>query len=441
MLLVDVREPIKERVPVSYPGQGVKSAAAMKNPGTLITGPGKPSSLPGSWPQFRGARRDNIARDSKPIPRSWPKDGPAVLWRLPVGEGHAGATIHNGRVYLIDYDRAKQEDAIRCLSLDDAKEIWRYTYSVEIKRYHGMSRTVMAVNDKFAVALGPMCQFSCLDAVTGQLIWKIDLVEEYGVIIPPWYAGQCPLIEETRVILAPSSAPLMMALDLATSRTLWRTPPEADNAGMTHSSIAAMTFNGQKQYIYCSGIGVFGVADGDGRILWKKKDWKIGMANIPSPVVVGEDRVFLTGGYGSGCVMIRLKAVADGKIETEEVFRAKPELFGSDQQTPILYENHIYGVSADKNLVCLDLSGKRKWNTSEGKFGLGPYLIADGVILALEDEKGTLVMSEATPQSYKELARAKLLKGINAWAPMAMAEGRLILRDLTEMICVDLNAK
>ncbi len=415
-------------------GETVQSTAG-RNSGTLIPGSGTASAIVGSWPQFRGADRTNIVHDAGPLARAWPEDGPEVLWSVEVGEGHAGAAIHNGRVYLVDYDREKQEDAIRCLSLDDAGEIWRYTYYVKVKRNHGMSRTVPAVNGRYLVALGPKCHVHCLDALTGELIWKIDLVEEFGAEVPPWYAGQCPLIDGDVVILAPGGDALMMAIELETGRILWRTP----NPGgwkMTHSSIVPMDYKGTRQYIYCSTRGVVSVAAEDGRILWTNRDWVIKLATVPSPVIVGEDRIFLSGGYNSGCMMLRLNSRGD-TLETEELFRLKAVQFGADQHTPILYQDHIYGVRPGGELACLDLEGNRLWTSGGAKrFGLGPFLLADGLLFILDDEHGVLRLVEATPTGYNELAQAKLLQGHDAWGPMAMVAGRLILRDATTMVCV-----
>jgi len=395
-----------------------------------------PADDEGSWPQFRGADRTNIVRDAGRLARSWPGESLRVLWKLEVGEGHAGAAIHNGRVYLVDYDREKQEDAIRCLSLTDGSEIWRYTYSGKIKRNHGMSRTVPAVNDDYVVAIGPKCHVHCLDAESGQLIWKMDMKDQFRAEVPPWYAEQCPLLEGDAVILAPGGDPLMMAVELCTGRILWKTP-NPGGWGMTHSSAVPMDYNGSRQYIYCTTRGVAAVSARDGRILWTKPDRKMAMANVPSPVVVGEDPVFLSGGYNTGCVMIRLRGELDS-IQTEEVFRLKHTVFGADQQTPILSKGHIYGVIPGGKLACLDLNGNRLW-TSGGanRFGLGPFLLADGLLLVLHDQDGTLHLVEADPAGYRELARAKVLDGHDAWGPMAMASGRLILRDLTQLVCIE----
>lgn len=406
-----------------------------KNTGTLIVGEGEPVEDAGLWPEFRGSDGTNIARDAKGLAREWGDGEPKKLWEITVGEGHAGPTVHNGRVYLVDYDREKEEDAIRCLSPEDGSEIWRYTYSVKIKRNHGMSRTVPAVNDDYLVSIGPKCDVRCLNAKTGELVWKMDLVEQFGTTVPPWYAGQCPIIEGDRVILAPGGDPLMMAVELATGEIVWRTQ-NPGNWGMTHSSIVGMDYNGSRQYVYCTTRGVVGVAAEDGELLWTKPDWKIAIANVPTPVVVGDDRIFFSGGYKSGCVMVRLKGEGT-EIETEEVFRLDFKVFGAEQQTPILYKGHIYGVIPSGELACLDLEGNRLWTSGRAtRFGLGPYMLADGLIFVLHDQKCTLHVAEATPEEYRELASAQVLEGHDAWGPMAMANGRLLLRSLTKMVCL-----
>jgi outer membrane protein assembly factor BamB len=403
------------------------------NTGTLIAGPGRAADLPGDWPGFRGLNRDNILPSAGPLLRTWPEEGPKVLWRVPTGEGHAGAAVHRGRVYLIDYDQEKKEDAIRCLSLADGQEIWRYTYSVHVKRNHGMSRTVPAVTDDYVVSIGPLGHVTCLNAATGALVWKFDLVREFQTEVPPWYAGQCALIDGGAAILAPGGDPLIMAVDLATGAVRWRTPNPGGH-GMTHSSIMPFDAPGGRQYVYCSTRGVVGVSATDGRLLWLYPDWKISIANVPSPVVVSGERLFLSGGYDAGCLMLGLIPAP------APLWRLKASVFGSPQHTPILWQDHLYGVIPNGELACLDLSGKVRWTSGpQRRFGLGPFLLADGMLYVLNDQSGTLYLVSADPTVYVEHAAAKVLKGHDAWAPMALAGGRLILRDLTELACLDVG--
>jgi outer membrane protein assembly factor BamB len=359
-----------------------------------------------------------------------------MFWSLEVGEGYAGPVVLNGRIYLMDYDREHKQDALRCLSLADGQEIWRYAYPVSVKRNHGMSRTVPAVTEKYVVAMGPKCHVVCVDAVSGELKWGLDLVRQFGTTIPQWYAGQCPFIDGTNVILAPGGTnALLAALDLATGAVVWQTPNFSNDWKMTHSSVMPMEFAGQRTYVYCGSLGVVGVAARDGAVLWTNMQWRISIANVPSPLVLPEARVFLSGGYDAGSMMLQLKP-GSGGIVVETLFRLPPAIFGATQQTPIFRDGHIFGVRPDGQFVCLGLDGKVVWASGVAhQFGLGSFLMASGLIYAVSDS-GKLSLFEATPARFNLLAQAQVLKGREAWGPMAMAGGRLLVRDTTRLACL-----
>ena len=430
-----VRLPDPNNVRQAFSGEDV--VADLR--GELIESNGVPADLPGAWPRFRGANYDAISTEDVELARTWGADGPSVLWSIDVGEGYAGAAILAGRVYILDYDREKQADAIRCLSLADGKEIWRYSYPVKVKRYHGMSRTVPAVTEKYIVTMGPKCHVTCLDSMTGQFRWMLNLVKDFKATVPPWYAGQCPLIDGDRAIIAVGGGALMMAVDCETGRIIWQSP-NPHGWRMTHSSVIPAEFAGKRMYIYCASGGVVGISAQDGSILWENAQWKIRIANFPSPVVAGDGLIFLSGGYNAGSMMLRLAEDA-GKWRAETLFKLEPEVFGAEQQTPILFDGHIYGVRQDKQMACIDLKGNLIWASgSNKKFGLGPFIIINGLIYAMNDS-GLLRLIEATPAGYMQLAEAKVLEGPDSWGPMAVAAGRLILRDLNRMICLDITEK
>jgi len=426
---LQVRQPGMDR-----PAAG--GGAAEQNPitlGRLATGPGVPAALPGAWPGFRGALGDGVATDR--VAHTWGGAGPARRWSVDLGEGYAGAAVRAGRVYVFDYDQVNQADALRCLSLDDGREIWRFSYPIKIKRNHGMSRTVPTVTDRYVVGFGPKCHVICLDAASGRLVWGLDLVRQFNAEVPPWYAGQCPLVDGDRVILGTGGDALLAAVDLATGRVLWQTPNPRDWK-MTHSSVVPLEFAGQRMYVYCGSGGVAGVAADDGRLLWETEAWTISIATIPSPVPVGGGRLFLAGGYNAGCLMLQL-AAADNKFTVQPLFRLPATEFGATQQTPILYQDNLYGVRPDGQLACLDLQGKVCWTSgSASRFGLGPFLMAGGLMFVMNDS-GTLTLAEVSPAGYRTLARARVLNGHDCWAPLALAGGRLLARDLTQMVCLD----
>ncbi|MBI3945336.1 MAG: PQQ-like beta-propeller repeat protein [Armatimonadetes bacterium] len=433
-----------ERVPQPLPpGRSPGSTAPVNLAGRFLAFDGLPAAdLPGSWPRFRGERLDNIAADAPPLARSWGSGGPAVLWSRDLGEGYAGAAVRNGRVYVLDYDQAAQTDALRCLSLEDGREVWRRAYPVKIKRNHGMSRTVPAVTERFVVTLGPKCHVLCVEAATGKYLWGLDLVRQFRARVPVWYAGQCPLIEGDRVILAPGGSALLMAVDAATGKVLWKTPNPRQWT-MTHSSVLPVEFNGRRMYVYCASGGVVGVSAADGSLLWETTEWKISIANVPTPVAIGEGRLLLTGGYNAGGMILQLEE-SEGRITAKVAARFKPAELGAEQQTPIFYEDHIYAVlpsgqPSSGQLVCLDAEGERRWASGNTRrFGLGPFLIADGLIFVMNDS-GLLTLAEATPGGYRQLAQARVLQGHDSWGPLALAGDRLLARDLTRMVCLDVG--
>lgn len=397
----------------------------------------------GDWPLFRGMELDAIAHDTRSLLRQWPEAGPKVVWDKTLGEGHAGAAVRAGRVYLLDYDREKERDVMRCFALDDGREFWNYSYPVQIKRNHGMSRTVPAVTDRFVIGLGPKCHLFCLDAVSGKPYWLKDMTVEFGATVPAWYAGQCPLIDQQgRLILATGADDsLLVALDPESGRVLWKSP-NPRGWKMTHVSVVPMRFAGRELFVYCGKGGVAGIAADNGELLWDTTDWKISIATVPSPVPLPDGKIFCSGGYNSGAVMLQMKEASDGKIAIETLYRLSPKEFGSAQHTPIFYDGHLFGVrERDKQLVCLDLDGNEVWKSgSQNQFGIGPYIIADGLIWVLEDG-GRLTIAEATPAAYRPIASAQVLDGHDAWAPMALADGFLLLRDLTRFLCLDVREK
>jgi outer membrane protein assembly factor BamB len=441
----DPASDIKMRLPGAdnKPKVLVDDDEPIKIKGKLVKFDGVPADLPGAWPRFRGPDFDAISKEDITLARTWPADGPRILWSIEVGEGYAGAAVLAGRVYIMDYDRENEADSIRCLSLEDGEEIWRYSYPIKVKRFHGMSRTIPAVTDEYVVTIGPKCHVTCLDSMTGEFRWMLNLVKEFNTKVPQWYAGQCPLIEDGKAIIAPAGDVLMMAVDCQGGEIVWKTP-NPDGWVMTHSSIVPMVFNSKRFYVYCGGAkdsgGVVGVSAEDGSVLWKTEQWRL-RTNVPSPVIVGEDRIFLSAGYGqyeNGCTMLHLTET-DSTIKAQMEFLHPTEVFGSMQQTPIFYNGFIYGVRMDKQLVCLDLEGNIVWtSTSANKFGSGPYVIAKGLMYVLDDT-GTLTMLEATHSGYVQLAQTRLPEGREYWGPMAVASGRLILRDLTRMICLDIT--
>jgi outer membrane protein assembly factor BamB len=407
---------------------------------------GSPSALTASWPRFRGAFLDNTSRERVSLVEPSDPWQPPVLWSVELGEGHAGAAVANGRVYVLDYDERRQADALRCFSLDDGREIWRRWYTVRLKRNHGISRTVPAVNERYVVTIGPSCQVMCCNALSGDLLWGLDLAERFATEVPLWYTGQCPLIDGSQAVIGIGGQALLVGIDLNSGRILWQTP-NPRKLKMSHSSIMAMTIGGVRLYVYAAIGGIVGVSaepGTKGRQLWESRDFDATVI-APSPVYCGEGRIFVTAGYGAGSIMLQVVRTGEA-FAVQTLYRHRPtQGFACEHQTPILYRGHLFGIlpkdagARRTEFACWHLEGNWAWSSGETqRFGLGPYLLADGKFLIL-NEDGVLTLAEASTEAYRPLASAKVLEGPDAWAPMALVAGRLIVRDTRRMVCVDLR--
>lgn len=397
---------------------------------------------PADWPQFRGPNRDGVSTETGLL-RAWPEGGPKQLWSIPLGQGYSGAAVVGGRVYVNDYDEATSDYLIRCLSLADGKEIWRYKESRRIRPNHAITRTVPATDGRYVFSLDPKAVLHALDAATGREIWRKDFVQDYGSKIPPWYNGQCPLVEKERVLVAPvGSSALVVALDKAKGTEIWRTP-NPDGWLLSHSSLMPARIGGVDQYLLSVLDGTFAVAAAYGKRLWHHP-FKFNLTVAPSPLVVDADRVYVTGAYDAGGTMFRVKKSAAGAFTTETLFVHKPDEWNSEVQTPIVFQKHLFAVGKKKRglFTCLDFDGKPVW-TSDGRasFELGSFILADGMFIVLEGKTGTLRLLEASVSGYKELASAAVLTGPDVWAPLALSDGKLLVRDLGRLVCLDLKRR
>lgn len=413
--------------------------------GTLKTFDGVPSELPGNWPRFRGAEFDNICKDDVTLADKWPEGGPKVYWSVELGEGYAAPAVLNGCVYLFDYDEDARADALRCFSLADGREIWRHSYKLPAKRNHGFSRTIPAVTDECIVTIGPRCHVSCVETGTGEFRWGIDLQKDYGTTEPLWFTGQCPLIEEGLAILAPAGPDvLLMAVDCKTGEVVWKTP-NPKGWKMSHSSVMPITLHGEKMFVYAAIGGMAGVSK-QGKLLWEIP-WNASVV-APSPVAVGGNRVFITAGYGAGSLMVQIDKTPEGYLAREIAKHGPKDWLACEQQTPILADGLLYGImpkdsgALKKQFVCYSPdSGNLVWSSGKAaRFGIGPFILADDKFYVLDDD-GTLTMLALSKTGYKPLAQHKVLDGHDAWGPIALAGTRMLLRDSTRMVCIEVGGE
>ncbi len=400
------------------------------------------------WPGFRGSQYDNILTTDYPVNENWSVKEPRVAWSIPTGEGHAAAAIYNGLVYFIDYDEDERADVLKCISLETGEELWRRWYHVQIKRNHGMSRTIPAVNESVVLTIGPRCHVMCVDRLTGDFLWGIDMEKEYETETPLWYTGQCPIIIDDVAVLAVGGTALFVGVDIHTGEVLWETP-NPESWRMSHSSITPMTISGKQMLVYSAIGGVCAISaekEDMGSLLWQNNEWAPSVI-APAPVYLGNQRVYVTGGYGAGGAILEINKLND-EFSARLVQQFAPhEGLASEQQTAILHNGYVYGISpkdagANRNqFMCYRVNDLTRpvWQSERtNRFGLGPFMVLNDKFLILDDD-GTLSMIEASTTGFQLVNQHKFRDGHDAWGPFAFADGYLVLRDSYQLYCLDLR--
>ena len=396
--------------------------------------------LAADWPQYGGPDRTNISAE-KGLPRTFPADGLKVVWTTEVGAGYGGAAIQDGKVYILDRN-AGRGDMLRCLDLETGKDDWSYSYPAPGKVSHDGSRSVPTVDDKYIFTVGCFGQVFCISKQTHKPVWSKNIMKDFGagVELPMWGYSQSPLLYKDVVIIAPQTKQAgLAALEKATGKERWRSEP----VGAAHyvSPIVA-NIDGVDQAIIVNADGASAIDAATGKKLWKYGGWSCKIS-IPNVTAIGDGRVVITGGYKAGTVMIKVSQV-DGKWQAKELWRS--DKINSQMNPALLYKDHLYFNSnsneASDGLMCVDLDGKILWQTGESpNFERGHTLLVDGMLYIIEGKRGSLHLVELSPDGYKEAGKIEgLLGGKEIWGPLSLCGTKLIIRDQSKMLCLDLSA-
>jgi outer membrane protein assembly factor BamB len=423
------------------------------------------SAPAGDWPQFLGPNR-NSTSDQKGILRTWPEKGPEVLWTASVGRGFGGPVIKGGKVYLLDRDD-KVGDNLRCLDLATGKELWNFAYDAPGTAMFPGSRSVPAVDGQHVYTCGHNGDLYCINLDTHKPVWNKNVWKDFGgERIPIWAITQCPLVYGDVVIVA-SQAPEagVVAYEKATGNIKWKTPP----LGLiSYASPAIVKVDGRDHVVMITSStnpfqrtkpenelgNVVGLDPLTGEILWKYDKWECHIS-VANAVDAGENKVLIVGGYELGATMIKVEKKADGRYGTTELFTTKE--FGDQTKPPVQHKGRFYAQFGTNNrrdgMVCMSMDGQILWKTKrEPDFNKGSMILADGLILATDGAQ-TLHLIEPDPSGFKQLASAKVLgeggtgvegDGIASrvggrtqnWAPLALADGKLLVRDQANLKCL-----
>ncbi|MFQ5602213.1 MAG: PQQ-binding-like beta-propeller repeat protein [bacterium] len=407
---------------------------------TVLAGD-KKSSSNYDWPQWRGPNRNGISYETDLI-TSFSNDVPTVLWKQVLGDGYSGIAVKNDKVYTM-YDESWGQEYVICLEADSGHIIWLFAVDDYFLNREGAGpRSTPTVDGDKVFVLSATGLLYALNADSGYEIWEVDLQKELGAKRPRYGFAASPLVEGELLLIevGRNSKNEIVALNKNTGKLVWRTwtlpehfdisnyPLKSDRSG--YSSPVAVNLNGVRQILFLTGNQLLSISP-EGKIYWRFP-WKTYKgANVASPVVIPENKIFISSGYDKGAVMLKIHG--DKKaFEVQKIWQSK--IMRNRISTAICYNGYLFGFDR-KTLKCIDVySGFEMWKKKG--FGMGNIFLADNHLFIFS-ERGKLVIADATHTGYRELTSVKVLSG-KCWTPPSLANGKLFARNQYQIICIDL---
>ena len=396
------------------------------------------------WPQYLGPDRNAVSTE-KGLFRSWPADGPKVLWTITLGEGFGGAAVSEGKVYV--YDRIEDKtNILRCLDLMTGKEEWSFSNEAPGSVSFDGTRTVPTIDGNRIYICDLFGNFHCLDKNTHKVLWRKNIWTDFGgKEYPRWAITQNPLVYQNMVIVASQTeAAGIVAYEKESGNIIWKTPKLQGNAG--YVSPAVVKLNGEDHLIMVTASGMFNSPDKGsvsgfnpktGALIWSFDGWQCGIP-VPNVTQISKNRIFITAGYGAGGTIMEINKNGDFYV-VKEILHTKD--FETHAHPAILYKEHLYGHCTNNTgkmdgFICMDLEGNIKWKTGKKPFfDKGGMILVDDVIISSDGEK-MLYLIEPDPAGFKVLAQAELLGTKQSWGPLTLSDGKLVIRDQKQMKCI-----
>ncbi len=423
------------------PAQNAEAPAPVPAPATPV--PAEPSPRPaappavgetaasarvgGDFPQFLGATRNGAVAGTR-LADDWAARPPKQLWRRPIGAGWSGFAVA-GKVAVTQEQRGNQEMVV-AYNLADGLPKWSHGDAAHYESTIAGEgpRATPTISRGRVFTLGSTGLLNCLDLETGKAIWRRDIAADNDSPPPDFGRSSSPLIVDDLVVVSAGGPPgrSLVAYRRESGEPAWR----AGDDLASYSSPVLVTLAGVRQIVVLNQSSVAGHDPATGRVLWTH-DWPRTAPTVAVPLVVSENRVLLSSGYGVGSRLLQISRDGDAVNQTLvwESTRLKAKF-----TNPVVHDGFVYGLD-DGVLVCLDpLTGERRWKG--GRYGHGQTILV-GNRLIVQTEDGELVLVEASPQAHREIARFTIFQQ-KTWNPPALAGRYLLVRTDTEAVCFEL---
>jgi outer membrane protein assembly factor BamB len=381
------------------------------------------------WPDYRGPNRDGIYNETA-ISTAWPSKGLPELWRQKIGGGYASMVVAQGLVFTIEQRR--DQEVVAAYDLRTGLQHWEHGWPGHFQESMGGPgpRATPTWSGGVLYALGALGELRALNAKTGAMRWRRNILEDADVGNLPWGMSGAPLFVDGKIIVFPGGRndKSVIAYNAADGAVLWTS--QSDKGGYASPQLA--TLGGRRQVLYFSGTRVMGLDPEDGSLLWEHPWYSNNDINAAQPIQVDDDLLWVSSSYGHGSELLKLVPQGD-RFGVEVVWATNT--MRNKFNSAVLHDGYIYGLD-ESIMACIDvMTGERQWKG--GRYGFGQLLLAGDHIVVLT-ESGEVVLVKATPQGHEEVAMFQALQG-KTWNVPAIADGILLVRNQTEMAAYDIR--
>ncbi len=388
------------------------------------------------WTQWGGPNR-NFCTDARDLADQWPQAGPKALWSRDLGSGHSAILADSDALYTM-YRRGEQ-DVVIALSRSDGQTRWEFAYdcpmkpNMQLEFGPGPHSTPLLAGDRL-FTLSTTLLLHCLDKRSGQVVWKKDLVAEFGAVVPPRGFGASPIAYQDSVILSIGAKDAgVIALSQQDGALRWK----SETLRQGYPSPILVTIAGDEHLIFGLAADRVGLDPATGQTRWKFKVEEQSATIMSSPIFIAPDRVFTTTAYGGGSRVLRI-VKQDSAYKVEELWHTNR--MKVQHGNSIVIGDFVYGTSGDFGpalLMASDLrDGKVAWR--ERGFAKANLVYADGRLIIL-DETGMLTLATATPDGLTIHSQATVLEE-KSWTVPTLVDTTLYLRDHHTIRALDLSA-
>ncbi|MEM8962512.1 MAG: PQQ-binding-like beta-propeller repeat protein [Acidobacteriota bacterium] len=382
------------------------------------------------WHQYRGPDRDGRSTETN-LSFEWPKDGPTVAWRVPLGSGFSALTAVDGTIYTL-YGK-DERTWLGAFAADTGKQRWQVDIDKEFTDQYNFGdgpRSTPLVHAGVVYTASSRGTLTARKSADGSEIWSRDLATDFAIELPTFGLSASPLLIDGRLILeiGGNEGRGTVAFDIASGKEIWT----ADTGKAGYSSPVEVTIDDQRQVVIFAGKQVVGLEPASGTILWTHP-WETGYdVNAATPIFVAPDQLYVASGNDVGGGLLEI-ARRDGAWVVEEVWKSRK--LQNHYHSSVLADGTIYGYHNELLTAADVATGKVSWK--QRGFGHGTVVWADGHLILLGVE-GDLAIAKADPERYDEVARAKPLEGKH-WTVPTLHRGHLLIRNESELVAFDLR--